>query len=239
MRQYFSVFRYKRGIHSLIQHDSKGVSIRELLNDGQFVNENVIELLREIFPNNPKVESEFKKGLLIYQDLLRNGNSNAPISWNAGSNLCSFLYTYVKIAKPQLVIETGIANGLTTLSILAGLKDSKGELHSFDIDSKTSTIGQVYPNWTWHKIAYSSPLKSFKKSLKNFKNVDLWIHDSDHSFFWQFNEYNLAQKTLSSDGILVSDDIDFSRAWSKFRKNFSKSYILLDKYKFIGIARFK
>lgn len=59
----------------------------------------------------------------------------------------------------------------------------------------------------------SSARSSLLASSESFADVDLWIHDSDHSSHWQKLEFNLAVSEFSPNGILVSDDIDSSTAW--------------------------
>jgi hypothetical protein len=79
--------------------------------------------------------------------------------------------------------------------------------------------------------------KNLLKTVDNFGEVDLWLHDSNHSYLWQNMEYELALSKLGNRGILISDDIDASLAWSQNSKTcFNTSYILNDYRKFIGIG---
>lgn len=236
--KYFSFYRYKRAFYAAFKRDRSGVSVRDLIKNDVAYSQ-TLDLLVKLFPDNPQVSEIYNSGTKFYQELLQRQDLRSPQIWNAGPNLCTFLYTITNILKPKIVVETGVANGFTTLSILKGLESTDGELHSFDIDKDTKEIGRNYPNWHWHQIDSLNPLKSIKKSMNKIEAVDLWVHDSDHSYFWQWNEYKIAKIKLNRSGMLISDDIDFSRAWSQISSTFSDSYVLFDHFKFIGIAHFR
>jgi predicted O-methyltransferase YrrM len=158
--------------------------------------------------------------------------------WDGGKNLFLLLYTYIRVAKPKVVVETGVANGVSTNAIMNAMKlnQNNGVLHSFDILPQTKEAYKGKGLWEFHLLR-----KPYKKNLlrtvDNFGEVDLWIHDSNHSYLWQNMDYELALSKLSNRGTLISDDIDASLAWSqKSKTNFKTSYILNDYRKFIGIA---
>ena len=137
-----------------------------------------------------------------------------------------------------MIIETGVANGITTNAIMKALEESgaNGELNSFDVLPETS---KAYSgdNWKFHLLKGKNVHKQIKSAVSSLPKVDVWVHDSDHGYRWQKFEYLLALSVLSKNGILISDDIDASSAWSELAKShFRKSYIIFDSRKFIGIA---
>ena len=71
-------------------------------------------------------------------------------------------------------------------------------------------------------------------------DVDLWIQDSNHGYLWQAYEYLLASRVLTTDGVLVSDDIDSSIAWGLGSKDFlGPSSAIFDNRNFIGVAKIR
>jgi predicted O-methyltransferase YrrM len=149
------------------------------------------------------------------------------------------LYTVVKAKDPKVVIENGVANGITTNAIMKALElnENKGELHSFDILPETSKAYMGSGNWNFHLLNTKNTYKQMINEITKLPKVDIWIHDSNHGYRWQKFEYLLALKSLNTGGILISDDIDASSAWAELsRSYFRKSYIIFDSRKFIGIA---
>ena len=137
-----------------------------------------------------------------------------------------------------MIIETGVANGITTNAIMKALEESgaNGELNSFDVLPETS---KAYSgdNWKFHLLKGKNVHKQIKSVVSSLPKVDVWVHDSNHGYRWQKFEYLLALSVLSKNGILISDDIDASSAWGELAKtHFRKSYIVFDSRKFIGIA---
>lgn len=238
-RKYLSLFRYQRLILSLLFQDSQGAGMRYTLRNSRIVSENAAEALSQEF-HELQFSSIYNEADEFYSRLKSaDGFHNFPESWNAGRNLCIFLFTYIRITQPKVIVETGIANGFTTLTILEALKYYEGELHSFDIESSASSIGSGHSNWTFHKLDYRNPKVSLRKQAKELPAIDLWLHDSDHSFLWQNFEIELAKKYLKKSGLFVMDDIDSSRAWNNNNDTFASSSVVFDKRKFFGFAKFK
>ena len=162
--------------------------------------------------------------------------TNYKKNYDCEAGLASFLYAYILARKPKIVVETGIANGITTNVIMAALEKIGGTLHSFDVDHTTSNVYTGSGNWRFHLLS-GSLKRDLLAYIGETPGIDLWLHDSDHGFLWQTFEYNLAANALKSKGILVSDDIDSSTAWGcTSGLLFEKSYGVFDKRKFFGVA---
>jgi len=162
---------------------------------------------------------------------------NSPLNFKIEENFRTLLQLIILKKQPKLLVETGVANGVSTQIILIGSKMYNGFLHSFDIDPMTEEVGRKYLNWKFHVLNKSKAWKDLLNKINRIGAVDMWIHDSDHSFYWQYSEYNLAWKILRPGGVLLSDDIDTSEAWFKFcQKNKLKSCVILDNRKLIGFV---
>jgi hypothetical protein len=180
------------------------------------------------------------EGEKVYLEVLQeNSGKNLGKNFDCEIGLASFLYTFIVSTKPETVIETGVANGITTNVIMRALEQTGGTLHSFDIDSRTSNVYTGFGKWEFHllKEDYKSDLA---ESVSQICKPSLWVHDSNHGFKWQAFEYSLAHKTLDIGGTLVSDDIDSSTAWGIIGNQiFDSSFAVFDKRKFFGVATFR
>ena len=177
------------------------------------------------------------EGKLLFHDLIsKQSGKNYGKNFDCEEGLAAFLYSYVLANKPAVIVETGVANGITTNILMKALEKTGGALHSFDIDAKTQNVYRGNGNWNFHHLTknYGSALRS---RVQKIGAVDLWIHDSNHGYSWQAFEYALALETLVEDGVLVSDDIDSSTAWGLASESeFNSSIGVFDNRKFIGLA---
>ena len=167
-----------------------------------------------------------------------NSGKFAPYKFDGGENLCVFLYAWIMATKPKIVVETGVASGITTNIIMEALGKTGGKLYSIDINPKSIDVYRGGHPWSF--VLLESPRKrNLTRFAQTIQPIDLWIHDSDHSYNWQKFEYQLAKKFLSKAGILVSDDIDTSSASGAFTmKNNGQGSAIFDGRKFFGVFRF-
>jgi len=64
-----------------------------------------------------------------------------PNSWNSGQYLQLLLASLVLLMRPKVVVETGTANGASTLAIAFALaENNSGKLWSFDIESNVGAL---------------------------------------------------------------------------------------------------
>ena len=194
-----------------------------------------------------KFESELSNKALGYipaaAKLYSKISSQQPVitntRWNSGLQLFSLLYCITCTRKPKIIVETGVANGISTNAIMKALMavKSSGALYSFDVLPQTSEVYTGDGQWYFNLLPKRKTSKSLVKAVCKISKVDIWLHDSDHGYRWQKFEYILALKRLKSNGILISDDVDATPAWGELAKtHFRKSYILYDSRKFVGIA---
>ncbi|MFP4051775.1 MAG: class I SAM-dependent methyltransferase [Thermoplasmata archaeon] len=166
---------------------------------------------------------------------------------NIGKDNAKLLYSLVREKKPKTVVETGVCNGLSSAVILKALDDNdKGKLYSVDLPAKVNSdeipddrTGAVIPptkNSGWavpDKLRSRWTLKigdTFKQTPTIFKeeeSIDIFIHDSDHSYEGMMFEFSLAWRHLKKEGLLLADNIDRNLALSHFAEGKeSKKYKL-------------
>ena len=165
-------------------------------------------------------------------------NTVARENWNAESNLCIVLYCLILLKKYTKVVETGVANGVTTRVIMRALEQTGGVLHSFDISETSRNVYKGNGNWHFHKLEANRKIqKQLRKQIQGIGKCDLWLHDSNHGQTWQEFEYLLAWENLEKNGVLCSDDVDASPAWGQASKVYlKKPAVIYDSRKFIGIS---
>ncbi len=80
--------------------------------------------------------------------------------------------------------------------------------------------------------------RSLEAALDELGPIDLFVHDSHHSYGWQMTEYELASARVRPGAVLASDDVDASFAFATFcERRRLRAEFLLDGRKFFGAAR--
>ncbi len=146
------------------------------------------------------------------------------------------LYDLIRMKRPNIVIETGVCNGFSSSLILRALEENEnGKLYSVDLPVKIDEIegegkrGAVIPPEKSSGWAVPEDLKdrwslrignTYYELPKIFEeishDVDIFIHDSGHSYETMMFEFSSAWAHLKEDGLILADNIDMSKAFSHF-----------------------
>ena len=149
-------------------------------------------------------------------------------------------YALVRLRKPDVVVETGVANGESTYFLLSALeRNGHGRLISIDVASDVGSIVPREDRGRWTLIVLSRPFsRSFRREFAHLAPFDIFIHDSCHDYRWQSLEYSLALDRLRHDGMLLSDDVDWSYAFIDAVKQAGRdAFALIDGRKVFGGIR--
>ncbi|MDQ8043357.1 MAG: class I SAM-dependent methyltransferase [Solirubrobacteraceae bacterium] len=162
-----------------------------------------------------------------------------PPEWRTEQQTGLTLYSLVRALKPQIVVETGIANGWSSVIFLRALqKNGSGALHSFDVRDDVGKLvdpGERSP-WTLH-ILKKGTLQEFDETLATLPPVGLFFHDSDHSYLHMRLELRMAGARLAEHGALCSDDVSLSHAYVEACEEIGlKPRLLVDAHKASGFA---
>jgi hypothetical protein len=144
------------------------------------------------------------------------------------------LYFLIRKLKPETIIETGVHRGVSSLFILQALHDnSKGMLFSIDLplaeyitDNNISTksilptekIGICVPKHLkkrWSLILGDSK-KELPNVLKKINSLDVFLHDSKHTYEHMTWEFKTIWQYLNPKGVLISDDTNWNNSFSDF-----------------------
>jgi predicted O-methyltransferase YrrM len=135
----------------------------------------------------------------------------------ADPSLGELAYALVRAVRPSLVVETGVASGISSAFVLAALEDNgHGELHSIDLPPPrmvdADAVGAAIPpdlrvRWHYHWGASRRLLPRLLTGTVGSPRV--FIHDSDHSYENMRWELETAWRALAPGDVLLADDVHF------------------------------
>jgi|GEM_PF-1383211 len=171
----------------------------------------------------------------------RSAESEWASEYDLGSRSQSALLELVSLLRPELVIETGVAAGASTVQILSGLEaNGLGRLVSIDV---TPDVGQLVPKslrtrWQLTVLPHRHKRQALSQVIASNRGFQLFVHDSDHSEGWQRFEYELALAYAGPRAMICSDDVEASPAFLDFcRAQGLRPVLLLDGQKVMGLVR--
>jgi hypothetical protein len=147
------------------------------------------------------------------------------------------LYGLARALKPEYVVETGIAAGVSTAFFGAALiENGRGKLFSIELPSGEASdraladgssyswhqrgVGWAIPEeirsylGARHRVIFRDVRLALPELLRELPCVDLFFHDDLHTPDHMFWEYEAVWAKLSARGVLVSDDAN--HGWIKF-----------------------
>ena len=147
------------------------------------------------------------------------------------------LYVLARMLRPEYVIETGVAAGVSTAFLCAALSDNGyGHLYSIELppasvqdlqqddgalfDWPASGVGWAIPETVRqaigprHTLILDDVRRALPRLLDQLPFVDLFIHDDLHIPEHMLWEYRLVWPKLRAGGMLASDDVN--EGWLAF-----------------------
>lgn len=159
-----------------------------------------------------------------------------------------FLYVAVRLSRPQTAFETGVFDGVSSAIILLALsRNGQGSLVSIDLPATETIEGSTnfmpettlppgsQPGWLVpdylrdrYRLVLGDSKALLPDLLAQYQKIDLFFHDSLHTFEHQYFEYTQAWPHLSDGGLLLSDDIFWNPAFYRFCKEQRRRYVRLE-----------
>jgi len=152
---------------------------------------------------------------------------------NIGSSSAKKIYSLVREIKPNTMVETGVCNGVSSSVILKAMEENgKGRLYSIDLPVAAGTVddrtGPVIPpeksaGWLvpenfkdrW-ELRLGNTYYELPKVLQETKAIDMFIHDSGHSYETMMFEFCIVWYHLNEGGLILADNIDWNSAFKDF-----------------------
>ena len=151
--------------------------------------------------------------------------------WGIDPTLSTVLYTLCRKLRPDSVVETGVASGVSSAHILCALeKNGHGALYSIDLPwGGTTQSGWIIPNYLRHRWQLILGRSSEKLSplLAKLGTINIFLHDSEHSYQNMLWEFQTAWVYLKTGGILLSHNVDVNDAFSDFCEGVSVKALFL------------
>jgi predicted O-methyltransferase YrrM len=208
-----------------------------------------IQAVRTLFPEIPtgeidKYRLEFLSSNTFFNQIAegmvqRRARRPRWIGW------LEFFYVAVRLLRPDIICETGVFDGESSATTLLALeRNGNGKLISIDlpavdpIESSTdrmqdATLPQgCLPGWIipddlrhrWELLLGDSKVL-LPQVLQKHPVLDIFFHDSLHTFEHQYFEYSAAWPNVRTGGLLLSDDILWNHAFQKFCAEKNQPYV--------------
>lgn len=152
------------------------------------------------------------------------------------------LYALLRTLRPETVVETGVCNGVSTAFLLLALeRNGAGTLHSIDLPeyADPATDADAFwegkggavvplgkePGWMipaglrdrW-ELSIGRSQDALPPLLARLGVIDVFMHDSEHSYECMAFEFEHAFRALRPGGALVADDVNANDAFGEFAR---------------------
>lgn len=140
-------------------------------------------------------------------------------------------YAAVRALVPDQIVETGIANGVSSSYLLLALKkNGRGHLYSIGLNDPNFLPPGKEPGWlapAWLRDRWTVHLGDSSQLLldilTSLKSIDVFIHDSLHTYEHMMWEFDTAYTFLRKDGLLFADDAIRNSAFKDFSSKVAAS----------------
>jgi predicted O-methyltransferase YrrM len=152
---------------------------------------------------------------------IRHEDPYAP-RWAADSVIARLCYLACRLISPSVVVETGVAYGVSSAYILTALSENgQGTLYSVDLPPVRRKSERFWGiavhddlevRWSLHR---GTSARVLPRLLREIPTVDLFVHDSLHTHKNMSREFDTIWPHLRHGALLLADDIERNRAFSE------------------------
>jgi predicted O-methyltransferase YrrM len=159
-------------------------------------------------------------------DKMLHGLSTTPKSRGAQMTIDGpSLYLLMRLLRPNTVVETGVAAGVSSHFILQALQDNGGgHLYSVDllpeVEECNKMTGWLVPDdlrQRW-ELNIADAKEILPGLLERLQEIDCFIHDSLHTYEHMLWEFRVAWPHLRSGGLFLAHDVGTNQAFFDFMK---------------------
>lgn len=157
------------------------------------------------------------------------------------------VYCLVRELKPKVFVETGVLHGLTSNYALRAIKSNGvGKLISIDLPSYFESGPSNHdgyedvlpsgkePGWvinekykTWWELHLGRSLDLLPSLLEHHDEIDLFLHDSEHTYDTMWGEFKTVWPHLKKGGLLIADNIGDNTAFFDFAMSVSRCPLVI------------
>ncbi len=130
-------------------------------------------------------------------------------------------YAFVRATEPDHVVETGTHLGLGSCALAAALlRNGHGRLTTIDIDPEAGyLIGEPWASVIDRRTGSSIEV------LADLDEVDIFLHDSLHTYDYESKELTAVAPNLHAGAIILSDNAHDSPALSDWAERNGRHYL--------------
>ena len=134
-------------------------------------------------------------------------------------------YALVRALRPQHVVETGTDVGLGSLVLATALlKNGSGKLTTIDVtDYSGDLIGGTYAT-----VITQAKGDSIAVLGELNLTINIFIHDSLHTYEHEYRELQAVEGNLATDGVLLSDNAHSTNACSNYAQATNRRFLYVD-----------
>lgn len=154
------------------------------------------------------------------------GRSTYGYYSDGDGSLCRAAWCAALHTKPEVVIETGVAHGVTSRIVIEALNLSdRGHLWSIDLphpfnrelhtQTGAAVIDACRPRWSYIE---GSSRRRLPSVIDEVSTVQLFIHDSLHTARNTLFEMEQAARKMPSGGVMLVDDISTHTGFLTFAR---------------------
>jgi predicted O-methyltransferase YrrM len=157
-----------------------------------------------------------------------------------------WVYCLVRALRPEVFVETGVLHGMTSAFVLEAMeRNGTGRLISVDLPSYAETgpanvdgyqgtlppgrePGWLVPESLRHRweLRLGPSLDVLPGVLDDAGAIDVFLHDSDHTYETMMGEFELAWPLLRDGGALIADDSTDNTAFAEFSAQVGRAPLL-------------
>ena len=132
---------------------------------------------------------------------------------------CATLYALTRWLRPAVVVESGGFIGMSSAFILKALADeklTKAKLYSIEWNEECEQGALIPDELRPQFIPMRGKVEDFLKARELPLAIDMFLHDSSHSYrhmLWEFRQF---WPRLRDGGLLVSHDVQMNAAFAEF-----------------------
>jgi len=135
---------------------------------------------------------------------------------------CATVYALTRWLRPAVVVESGGFIGMSSAFILKALADENlttARLYSIELSEECEQGALVPEELRPQFVPMRGKVEDFLQSDELPPSIDLFLHDSSHSYkhmLWEFQQF---WPRLRDGGLLVSHDVQMNAAFPEFIAN--------------------